>query len=140
MVAVFVDEAIEHSLALLGAATNTVEDYDTVEYEVTARVVHHDLPLAGPMSMQNAWHSALADTVATDATNGAEDAVDGAEDCSSQGEIAGDATLPEELEELEELEEPRIPIGRGEPLWFDYRNWLRRFAMQRRSARPTHLW
>jgi hypothetical protein len=137
VVAVFVDEAIEHGLALLGAATNMVGDYDTVEYELTARVVHHDLPLARRMSTQNligAWRSDMADVMATGATGGAEDAEDGAGVPTSHDEIASEATLPEEPEV------PRIPIGRGEALWFDYRKWLRRFATQRRSARPTHLW
>jgi hypothetical protein len=134
VVAVFVDEAIEHSLALLGAATNTVGDYDTVEYELTARVVHHDLPLARRMSTENLigeWRSDMAESMATDATGGAEDAEDGAGVLTSHGEIAGEVPLPDE---------PRLPIGRGEALWFDYRKWLGRFATQRRSARPTHLW
>lgn len=53
MIAILIDEAIEHSLALFGAATNTAGDYDTVEYELTAGVVHHDVPLARRMSIQH---------------------------------------------------------------------------------------
>ncbi|HEX9057805.1 MAG TPA: hypothetical protein VF818_09760 [Ktedonobacterales bacterium] len=137
VVAVFVDETIEHTLALLGAATNTVGDYDSVEYELTARVVHHDLSLARRMSTENligAWRSDMAEVMAMGATGGAEDAVDGAGVLTSHGEIAGEATPPEESEES------RMPIGRGEALWFDYRKWLRQFATQRRSARPSRLW
>lgn len=46
VVAVFVDESIEHTLSLWGAATNTVGEYDTVEYELTIRALHHEIPLA----------------------------------------------------------------------------------------------
>lgn len=137
VVAVFVDEAIEHSLSLVGAATNTVGDYDTVEYELTARVVHHDLPLARRMSTQNligAWRSDMAEVMAKGATEGAEDAEGGAGEFTSHGETADEAPLPEEPDGL------KSPIGRGEALWYDYRTWLRRFATQRRSARPTRLW
>lgn len=134
VVAVFVDEAIEHTLALLGAATNTVGDYDTVEYELTARIVHHDLPVARRESTEEligAWRSEMAkvlsgDTVGTIAGNTA-----GA---------AGVGTLDEGAGEEATSEESRIPIGRGEPLWFDYRKWLRRYATQRRSARPSQHW
>jgi hypothetical protein len=137
VVTVFVDEAFEHSLSLLGTVTNTVGDYDTVEYELTARVVHHDLPLARRMSTQNligAWRSDMAEVMATGATGGAEDAEGGTGLLTSHGEIAGEATLSEEPEE------PRMPIGRGEALCFDSRKWLRRYATQRRSPRPTRLW
>lgn len=74
VVAVFVDEAIEHTLSLLGAASNTVGDYDTVEYELTARELHHEIPpLARRMSTEDligAWRSDMVEAICTSTTGG----------------------------------------------------------------------
>ncbi len=134
VVAIFVDEAIEHTLSLLGAVTNTVGEYDTVEYELTARARHHDIPLAQRMSTENligAWRSDMTEMMSVD-TRGAD-----TKDIEGTTEVqAFDGTEREETPP----EESRVPIGRGETLWFDYRKWLRRFGTQRHSARPTRLW
>ncbi len=134
VVAIFVDEAIEHTLSLLGAATNTVGDYDTVEYELTARARHHDVPLAQRMSTENligAWRSDMTDAMSVDTTGGGTKDIEGATEVRALDGTEREETPPEDS---------RMPIGRGGALWFDYRKWLRRFATQRRSARPSRLW
>jgi hypothetical protein len=134
VVAVFVDEAIEHTLSLLGAATNTVGDYDTVEYELTARALHHPIPLAQRMSTQNLmgeWRSDMAEAMSNGTTaHGAKD-IEGPAGARAHDGAESEKTPPDE---------PGMPIGRGEALWFAYRTWLRRFATRRRSARPSRLW
>src|SRR5579859_2187775 len=42
VVAVFVDEAMEHFLALLGSVTNTVGDYHTVTYSLNGQIKEHE--------------------------------------------------------------------------------------------------
>jgi hypothetical protein len=134
VVAVFVDEAIERTLGLLGAETNTVGDYDTIEYELTARRVHHDVPLARRMSTEmliGEWRGQMAEVSSTGEPG----------NDAKETRHAADATAPDDGTDREGIsEEPRNPIGRGEPLWYDYRKWLRQYATQRRSARPTRQW
>jgi hypothetical protein len=70
-------------------------------------MVHHDLSLARRMSTQNligARRNDVAEAMATGAMGGAEDAEDGAGVLTCHGQIAGEATLPEEAEEPISLE------------------------------------
>jgi hypothetical protein len=118
IVAVFVDEAMEQLLRLIGAVTNTVGEYDTVSYELSGQIKHHDLPTRiryDAEALYAQWQQDLNKMLA------------GSEESSS---IEADQDLPDEAEY------PVTPIGRGEPMWFDYRKWLGKYCKFRRTARP----
>ena len=122
VVAVFVDEAIEHVLSLVGAVTNTVGDFDSVRYELTAQIIHHETPAA--IRYSTAALSAQLHEQTEQMLNGADMLVD---------------TARAEDEASPAAESPHIPIGRGVPMWFDYRKWLGKYCSFRRSARPARL-
>ena len=134
VVAVFVDEAIEHTLSLLGARTNLVGEYNAAEYkavayELTAQVLRDE---------RTAAERASASALATGDWQGyqvAEDQIE-QEDQEFEDAEGGTADMPED-EAFPEAS--RIPIGRGAPLWFDYRKWLSKYCTFRRSARPSHF-
>jgi hypothetical protein len=127
VVAVFVDEAIEHVLGLFGSVTNTVGEYDTVEYELTGQIHHHEMPAEERYStatLMADWHKNVGQMLAADNME------------DSRG-IEIHAT--EDVADLKEVPEAHsVPIGQGAPLWYDYRKWLSKYCTFRRSARPTH--
>lgn len=122
VVAVFVDEAIEHVLSLIGAVANTVGDFDSVRYELTAQIVHHEI--SAYIRYSTAALSAQMHGQTEQMLNGAD-------------EIGETARTEDEASPA--AESPHIPIGRGMPMWFDYRKWLGKYCSFRRSARPTRL-
>lgn len=124
VVAVFVDEAIEHVLSLLGAATNTVGEHDTVEYELSGRIQRYELP--ADMRYSTAY---LARDLDEHIERLAE--THGDTDASSKSPNAPVGSDPMHAE--------AIAIGRGVPMWYDYRRWLGRYSSFRRTARPTRL-
>jgi hypothetical protein len=126
VVAVFVDEALEHTLSLFGAQTNLVGEYDAVDYELTAHVVHEDRTVDQRFSTEALtadWRGHLGQIVAEDQGG-------------SEPRVAGGG-VPDMTEDEAAHAASRIPIGRGDPLWFDYRKWLSKYCTFRRSARPS---
>lgn len=119
VVAVFVDEAMEQLLALFGAVTNTVGEYDTVSYEVSGQIKHHELPAQVRYSadaLHALWQKHLANLLA--------------------GVEAPPPHAEADADRAGEAEPPVTPIGRGVPIWFDYRKWLGKYCTFRRTARP----
>lgn len=124
VVAVFVDEAIEHVLSLLGAATNTVGERDTVEYELRGRIQPQELPADVRYSTAYLAHDVDEHIEQLMAADGA---------TSASTDLANDPAVHDSLSE------DAIPIGHGVPMWYEYRRWLSRYSSFRRTARPTHL-
>ncbi len=122
VVAVFVDEAIEHVLSLLGSQMNTVGEHDTVEYGLSAQIHHHQLPAQTRYSLES-----LSAAVHQDL----ERLLSNPEDV-----VPGKLLAQERAEEEKALAFPKVTIGQGQPLWFNYRKWLARYCTFRRSARP----
>lgn len=124
VVAVFVDEAIEHVLSMIGATTNTVGEYDTVEYGLSGRIQHHQLP----------------DDVRYSTAYLAHDVDERIERLAAAGDATSASTEPANDPAVHDSRsEEAIPIGHGVPMWYDYRRWLGRYSSFRRTARPTRL-
>lgn len=121
IVAVFVDEAMEDFLRLMGSVTNTIGDYYTATYGLTGQLKKHVEPAEIRYSvpaLHAAWHQDL-ESLATSRSTDVDD-------------------LQKDEESSDEEAFPAVPIGKGQPLWFDYRKWLSKYCRFRRSARPTH--
>jgi hypothetical protein len=117
VIAVFVDEGIEHCLQLFNAMTNTVGDAHVARYYVATWIERRGF------SALDAWKTKAFE---------AETAETG----------QGDSRENEEQRDEEASGVPHLPAIPGvlldEPLWFEYRKRLNRYATTRRSARPTH--
>lgn len=117
VIAVFVDEAIEDCLRLVGSVTNSMGDYYTMNYRITAEIQEHKHSRQERYNIET-LAAGLRDTLGRMV--------------SEEGEL-------EEEPELDLGNEfPVTQIGTGEALWFEYRKWLNRYCQFRRSARPSH--
>lgn len=122
VVAVFVDEAIEQTLSLIGSVMNTVGAFDTVEYRLTSEIHHHNAPAEirySFASVSEAWRQDL------------EKLLDN-QDIQESANPISEASAEDDGSPIF----PSVVIGQGQPLWFDYRKWLGKYCTFRRTARP----
>jgi hypothetical protein len=120
VVAVFVDDAITHTLSLLGAATNIVNGRYRAEYELRGRAT----PGAVPPKLRD--------------VRGGESDTDDEWDAEEAAREERD--LDEEIDREESdaaEEEPFVSLGPG--LGWAYRTWLRTHSTFRPTARPSRL-